>query len=137
MEGEKDLTVMLQQLNPVLEDEEYIFCCLPIKQAEELADQAAGWFNEQEGVTLILKKSLADSRELDYGPVFRKITLSIHSSLTAVGLLARVTGSLADAGLSVNVISGYYHDHLFLERDAANQALSILVKLSESASGRH
>ncbi len=137
MEGEKDLTIMLQQLNPRLEEAEYVFCSVSIDQAEQLADQASGWFNEEEGVTLILEKSRADSQKMEYGPVFKKITLRVHSSLISVGLLALVTNSLAQGGLSVNVISGYYQDHLFLEKNAANQALSILEELSESGRIRH
>ena len=137
MKGEKNLTKMLQQLNPKLEEAEYVFCSVPVDQALDLADRAAGWFNEQEGVTLILKKSAADIQNLDYGPIFRKITLTVHSSLTAVGLLAEVTGALARAQLSVNVVSAYYHDHIFLEKDAANQALKILKELSRSARIRH
>lgn len=137
MTGEINLNKMLQQLAPRLDEAQFVFCSVPMVQAEDLADQAAGWFIEREGVTLILKKSLADSRKLDYGPVFRKITLTVHSSLTAVGLIAEVTGALARAGLSVNVISAYYHDHLFLENDTADQALNILKRLSESSPNRH
>jgi hypothetical protein len=137
MEGEKNLTKMLEQLNPRLEEGEYIFCSVPVEQAEQLVDRAAGWFNEQEGVTLILKRSRADAQNLGYGSIFRKITLTVHSSLTAVGLLAEVTGALAQAGLSVNVISGFFHDHLFIEKDAADQALSVLLELSQSSRKRY
>ena len=40
------------------------------------------------------------------------ITLTVRSALAAVGSLAAVTTRLADAGMSVNPVPGYDHDHL-------------------------
>ena len=42
----------------------------------------------------------------------RLITLTIHSSLTAVGLTAAFTTALGDAGISCNVVAAFYHDHI-------------------------
>ena len=63
------------------------------------------------------------------------ITLTIHSDLSAVGFLARITDKLAKAGISVNVCSGYYHDHLFVPIEKANNAIDILKRLSASWTG--
>ena len=41
----------------------------------------------------------------------RLITLTVRSSLEAVGLLAAITARLADAGISVNAVSAFHHDH--------------------------
>ncbi|MGC8878761.1 MAG: ACT domain-containing protein [Anaerolineae bacterium] len=45
--------------------------------------------------------------------------MTVHSSLSAVGSLAETTGTLARAGISVNPVTAYYHDHL-LSRERAD-----------------
>ena len=58
------------------------------------------------------------------------ITLTVHSSLEAVGLLAEVATAFAARGISVNVVSAYYHDHLFVPSDRVEEALAALSELS-------
>lgn len=65
----------------------------------------------------------------------RMITLNIHSSLEAVGFLAAITARLAAAGMGVNPVSAFYHDHLFVPADRAGEAMEVLRELSiDSAS---
>ena len=63
------------------------------------------------------------------------ITLNVHSSLGAVGFLAQVTNVLAAQGISVNLISAFYHDHLYVQAHQAQLAIDTLrlwqSKLSE------
>jgi hypothetical protein len=54
------------------------------------------------------------------------IILGVQSGLDAVGLTARVASILASAGISCNVIAGYFHDHLFVPKDLADKALGLL-----------
>jgi hypothetical protein len=54
------------------------------------------------------------------------MTLTVHSSLEAVGFLAAITARLAEAGISVNAISAFCHDHLFVPEDRADEALARL-----------
>jgi hypothetical protein len=61
--------------------------------------------------------------------VFQRITLSVHTSLEAVGLTAAVSSALAREGISANVVAAYYHDHIFVPVAKANQALSCILKL--------
>ena len=79
---------------------------------------------------LILEKTQADRCELPYLYPCRMITLTVHSSLEAVGLLAVVTQALATEDISVNAVSAYYHDHLFVACDRAQDALNCLSQLN-------
>jgi uncharacterized protein len=72
---------------------------------------------------------------LSYQFASRLITLTVHSSLDAVGFLAAITVRLAEAGISVNAVSAFYHDHLFVPDHRADQALSILRDMSRPEAG--
>ena len=41
-----------------------------------------------------------------------------------------------DKDVSVNVVSAYFHDHLFVPVDRAGEAMTILNTLSETASNQ-
>lgn len=77
-----------------------------------------------------MEKEVADENRLPYDSVWSLITLNVNSDLAAVGFLAAITPALAQAGISVNVVSAYYHDHLFVPEGKAKEALKILQKLS-------
>lgn len=74
--------------------------------------------------------SQAKAFDLDFQFESTMITLSVHSSLTAVGLLARVCGALAASGIPCNVVSGFYHDHLFVPSEQLPTALLTLDRLA-------
>ncbi|WP_292127622.1 ACT domain-containing protein, partial [Mesorhizobium sp.] len=61
--------------------------------------------------------------------------LDIHSSLDAVGFLAAITTRLAAAGMGVNPVSAFYHDHLFVPAERAEEALGLLRQLAAESSG--
>jgi hypothetical protein len=42
---------------------------------------------------------------------------------------------LADAGISVNAVSAFYHDHLFVPDHRAEEALCLLPKMSKPEAG--
>nr|WP_255536405.1 ACT domain-containing protein [Pacificimonas pallii] len=58
------------------------------------------------------------------------ITLNVHSSLAAVGFLARITTALAKAGIGVNPVSGFHHDHLFVPDGRERDAMAVLAQVS-------
>ncbi len=131
MSGETNLTVLLQSMNPKLDKKEYVFCSVPIEQVATLNVNPICQFRELEGMTLILTIQQAEKANLNYELVWRMITLLVHSSLEAVGFLATITNKLAEKGISVNAVSAYYHDYLFVPANKAEQAMHILTSMSK------
>jgi uncharacterized protein len=126
MLGETDLSKLLQSMNPVLREGEYVFCSIDSQTTDWLKLEPICMFREEEGVTLIVDRQIADQSSISYNSTFRLITLSVHSSLEAVGFLAEITHKLAEHGISVNAISAYYHDHLFIPTEKAEQVVELL-----------
>jgi uncharacterized protein len=84
---------------------------------------------EKEGVTVILPKEKADAMNMPYSAIYAWITLTVHSSLEAVGLTAAVAKSLTEADISCNVVAAFYHDHIFVPVKDAERAMNALQKL--------
>lgn len=130
MSGETDLGKLIGSMQPVLSEPEYVFASLDkdssvsVEQLEPL-----GTFYEKEGLTIIVLKTNADSLGITYQGIFQCITLNVHSSLEAVGLTAAVSSALANDRISANVVAAYYHDHIFVPKVKANQALLCLLEL--------
>jgi len=129
MTGETNLKEILKSLKPRLNEGDYVFCVvneLPNVTPTEIVST----FREQEGITIIIKKDLADSLKLTYTHIAAWITLSIHSSLEAVGLTAAFSTALTNKGISCNVVAAFYHDHIFVNKKDAKKAVEILNTLS-------
>ena len=133
MPAESNLDVLLRGLEPRLHAAEYVFCTLDAARLATVADIAIATFREPEGVTAILPREDAEHLALAFSFPCRMITLTIHSSLEAVGLLARVTAQLAQHGISVNAVSAFYHDHLFVPAERADEAVALLQGLQRSS----
>ncbi len=132
MAGITKLELLLQNIAPVLATEEFVFCVIEEGSYGDLRElNPVGSFLEDEGLTLILEKSVAAKNGLFFECVFRKITLQVHSSLEAVGLTGRVAAALTERGISANVVAAHYHDHIFVPADRAQEALQALSLLSE------
>jgi len=130
MGGETDLARLLAGMEPVLAPGVYVFATLPPGAAEPPGLAPLMRFEEAEGRTLILTRAAAEAAGLDCAFPCRMITLGIHSALEAVGLMARVAGALAEAGLPANPVAGFHHDHLFVPEDRAEEAIRLLQALS-------
>lgn len=130
MAGETNVNILLESMQPVLQEGEFVFCTVPPSHRPSLRIFPVGQFLEDEGMTLILKREEAEHCRLSYDYVSRMITLSVHSSLSAVGFLAAIATRLAEQGISVNPVSAYYHDHLFVPSNRAEDAMQILMQFS-------
>lgn len=127
MTGETDLKKILATLSPQLDSREYVFCTFQNSAYGDYAQlQPLATFMEEEGLTLVVEKNSADREGIECQPVFKRISLNVHSSLEAVGLTAAVSSLLADQGISTNMIAAYYHDHIFVPAADAQQALTLL-----------
>ena len=82
----------------------------------------------------IVDRATADARSWTYDYVAAWMTLRVHSSLAAIGLTAAVSRALADQGISCNVLSGYFHDHLLVPVERASDAMAALHRLSAGSS---
>ena len=51
----------------------------------------------------------------------------------AVGFLAAITARLANAGISVNAVSAFHHDHLFVPERRAGEALRLLQDMQQQS----
>lgn len=129
MAGETDINALLKNMTPRLNVGEYVFCLVDKIPAVNLPDMI-GFFREEEGYTLILNKETADRLDLNYSYIAAWITLTIHSSLEAVGLTAAFSTALAKHLISCNVVAGFYHDHLFVALHDAQKAIDILRELA-------
>ncbi|MBR0715612.1 ACT domain-containing protein [Bradyrhizobium liaoningense] len=129
MSGETNLQTLLQDMQPEIQAGTFVFATLPDDRIPD-AIKLLLTFREREGTTLVMRREDADSIGLAWQFASRLITLNVHSSLDAVGFLAAVTARLADAGISVNAVSAFYHDHLFVPADRADEALALLQGMS-------
>ncbi|MGD1927620.1 MAG: ACT domain-containing protein [Leptolyngbyaceae cyanobacterium] len=131
--GESNLATLLATLQPELQPTVFVFCTIGPEVALPQGLSYVCQFYEQEGTTLILPQAEADRAHLPYHYRCRQITLKVHSSLAAVGLLATVTQALAAEGISGNVVSAYFHDHLFVPSDRATDAVFCLERVALQA----
>ena len=130
MSGITDLQQLLKSMAPELKEGEFVFCTVEGDLSQYVGLSPISTFQEQEGLTLVLGKDNADKAGLAYEGTFRMITLTVHSSLEAVGLTAAVASKLAERGISANVIAAYYHDHVFVQSAKATEALEALHSFS-------
>jgi hypothetical protein len=131
MVGETRLERLIDGLTARLDPQIYVFVsCPPDAIPQGLTPLLQ--FDEAEGRTLILPE--AQCRQHNLRGIFpcQRITLGIHSSLEAVGLIATISAALAQQKIPANPVSGYFHDHIFVPEDKADLALSIIKDLSKS-----
>lgn len=153
MTGETNLDTLLQSAKPVLNDDTYYFCNIHLapKEGEKWPDKtyaaihgllpvSVATVRESEGLTVVVSKSevqkyVSDTSlpPLEYDSSYECawITLTIHSSLEAVGLTAAFSAQLAKHNISCNVIAGFHHDHIFVAKGDAARAHDVLSNLGK------
>lgn len=90
-----------------------------------------GWFmitRDPDEVTAIVEESaIPESRALETDGGYRLVEIRVATGFESVGFLAAVTRALAEAGLSIFVVSTYSKDYVLMKEElvaAGLQALS-------------
>ena len=130
MAGETDINKLLKTMQPKHNPGDYVFCTV-VDSKQVNADDIILLFKETEGNTIIIKKEVADALNVNYSFVASWITLTVHSSLEAVGLTAAFSTALAENDISCNVVDAFYHDHIFVDKKDTEKAMEILNKFSQ------
>ncbi len=130
MAGELNLDTLLKTMKPILNSGEFVFCSVKDLASVDLKDTVL-IFKEEEAITIVIKKEIADRLKLDYSFISSWITLTVHSSLEAVGLTAAFSKALSDNRISCNVVAAFYHDHIFVDKRDAEKAMAVLNTFSK------
>jgi uncharacterized protein len=126
MTGERDLKTLLSQMTPSLHDLEYGFGLVPNRECFPKDWKPFALIEEAEGITIIAPVSDLITHNIDHIPGWARISLKIHSDLSAVGLTAAIATALSKVDISANVIAGYFHDHFFVQWDRRHDAMAVL-----------
>lgn len=133
MSGELNLNTLLANMEPIMDDTEYVFVSFPEGEYGDGSHlNPMAMFMEKEGMTMIISKHAADHNNMAYESTFRCISLQVHSSLEAVGLTAAISKTLAEMDISANVVAAYYHDHVFVPTPNSEAAFTALSQCKGS-----
>ena len=131
MRGIRDFSELLRRMDPTVRQGDFVFVSMQRATRGLAGLQPLLIFHEEEGVSLILEKGLADRAGLEYEGVWACITLNVHSDLEAVGLIAAVATALAREQIPCNTVSAFYHDHIFVPKAQSERSLRILRGLTK------
>jgi hypothetical protein len=130
MSPERNLSTLIETMSPAIQPGTYVFLSVASGEPVPGGVSPVMMFRETEGLTLIALREQADAAGLAGSFPSRMVTLNVASALEAVGFLAAVTARLATAGIAVNPVSAFHHDHLFVPEDRAHEAMAVLMGMA-------
>jgi hypothetical protein len=127
MPGEVNLATMLASLDVEQRPGRFTFVTGDWPGLRSLAHAT---ISEAEGRTYVV--SVGDAVSVGAPVEFESawLTLTVWSSLEAVGLTAAVSEALAGAEIACNMLAGYHHDHLLVPFAQVDEAIRLLRGLS-------
>ena len=128
--GEKDLQTLLRTIAPTVLEGSWAFATVPKGKPMPAGLSPLMTYVEPEGTTLLLEEKDLARSGLPHAFFCRGISLNVSPSLYAVGLLAAVSETLAKAAMSINIVSAYHRDYIFVPSARAEEAVGLLKKLA-------
>lgn len=124
--GEINLAKMLATLRVERRAGVFAFVAVEVPTPALLA-AAHAMVTEGETTTLVLPVAAANRAGLQVDLEMAWLSLTVHSSLEAVGLTAAFAKKLGEVGIPCNVLAGYHHDHILVPVDRAQDAIYALT----------
>lgn len=81
-----------------------------------------------EEVSLVCETAFVPSNAIAREDGWRAIRISGVLEFSLVGILAKISGLLADQGISIFAVSTYNTDYIFTKADAFEQAITVLAE---------
>lgn len=131
---EKNLQQLLRSMQPALLDGTWAFVTVPLGRPVPAGVSPLMTCREPEGLTLLLDEQDLAKSGLPHAFFCRGISLRVNSSLYAVGFLAAVSERLARAAMSINIVSAFHRDYVFVPASRADEALEVLRALAAETS---
>ncbi len=124
--GETDLDLMLATL--AVQRRAGVFAYIAVEvPTPGLIAAAHAVVKEGRLTTIVLPVEAAERAGQATTVQFAWLTLTVQSSLDAVGLTAAVSSRLAAIGIPCNVLAGYHHDHILVPVDRVDDAIAALT----------
>ena len=124
--GGTDLDAMLASLAVERRPGVFTFIAVDVP-TQGLIAAAHAVVTEGRLTTLVLPVEAAERAGQPVAVRLAWLSLTVQSSLEAVGLTAAVSARLAAAGIACNVLAGYHHDHVLVPVDRVDEATALLT----------
>ena len=123
--GERDLDALLGALE--VERRPGTFVYVSRDTLGPAPDDSLATIDEGESITYVVPAETAPD-----DAVFRCawLSLTVDSSLEAVGLTAAFATALADAGVPANVLAGWHHDHILVPVELVDDAIAAIRSMA-------
>lgn len=125
--GQTDLTTMLATLQVRRRPGVFTFASVA-RLTPALVQAADAIVRESHAITVVLTVDTARALGVPVGVEMAWLSLTVHSSLEAVGLTAVLATRLARHDIACNVLAGHHHDHLLVPAARAEDAMSALIQ---------
>lgn len=130
-----ELDTALRALRPKLRSGKFVFSTLSSNQISVLA-QAEATVAEDEGMSAVLAKEVADTAGLGYDWVAAWITLRGVTPHQAPGVGAHVARTIGERGIPCHIMAGRNHDHVLVPWELRETVVAAVMEIAEAADHR-